>query len=190
MGAAERSGVRGIPVVAFAGYSGSGKTTVIAALIPHLRRRGLRVAVVKHAAHSFDMSHPGKDSWQFSQAGAEVSVISSPEQTALVERRALQLAEVLERIRDVDLILVEGHKNEPLTQIGVCRAASGNHFTAPVERFIAVVSDLEELSLPVPVFTFGDTEALAGFLAERKDMFTRFADGILEHPANTAQAQQ
>lgn len=77
MGAAERSGVRGIPVVAFAGYSGSGKTTVIAALIPHLRRRGLRVAVVKHAAHSFDMSHPGKDSWQFSQAGAEVSVISS-----------------------------------------------------------------------------------------------------------------
>ena len=190
MGAAERSGVRGIPVVAFAGYSGSGKTTVIAALIPHLRRRGLRVAVVKHAAHSFDMSHPGKDSWQFSQAGAEVSVISSSEQTALVERRALQLAEVLERIRDVDLILVEGHKNEPLTQIGVCRAASGNHFTAPVERCIAVVSDLEELSLPVPVFAFGDTEALAGFLAERKDMFTRFADGILEHPANTAQAQQ
>ena len=53
MGAAERSGVRGIPVVAFAGYSGSGKTTVIAALIPHLRRRGLRVAVVKHDGHSF-----------------------------------------------------------------------------------------------------------------------------------------
>ena len=59
-----------------------------------------------------------------------------------------------------------------------------------MERFIAVVSDLEELSLPVPVFAFGDTEALAGFLAERKDMFTRFVDGILEHPANTAQAQQ
>ena len=158
MGAAERSGVRGIPVVAFAGYSGSGKTTVIAALIPHLRRRGLRVAVVKHAAHSFDMSHPGKDSWQFSQAGAEVSVISSPEQTALVERRALQLAEVLERIRDVDLILVEGHKNEPLTQIGVCRAASGNHFTAPVERFIAVGSGICIWGYRGPGGIFGGAE--------------------------------
>ena len=76
---------QGIPVIAFAGYSGSGKTTLIEALIPCLRRRGLRVAVIKHGAHHFDMDRPGKDSWRFSQAGAEVSVITSPEKTAVVE---------------------------------------------------------------------------------------------------------
>lgn len=171
---------QGIPVIAFAGYSGSGKTTLIEALIPCLRRRGLRVAVIKHDAHHFDMDRPGKDSWRFSQAGAEVSVITSPEKIAVVEQRGLPLWEVLSRVRDVDLILVEGYKNEPLTQIGLCRAASGKDFTAPVERFAAVVTDRMDVAAAVPVFSFRDAEAVAAFIETNKSCFTRFDHGALE----------
>ena len=181
--AAGKAGCRGIPVVAFAGYSGSGKTTLIEALLPCLRRRGLRVAVVKHDAHRFDVDRPGKDSWRFTQAGAEVSVISSAEKTALIERRELSLLEILGRVRDVDLILVEGYKNEPLTQIGICRAAAGKDFTAPLNRFIAVVTDRADVRADVPVFFLSDAEGIAEFLLNHLEHLTHFCGGALEQPA-------
>ena len=141
------------------------------------------MAVVKHDAHRFDVDRPGKDSWRFTQAGAAVSVISSAEKTALIERRELTLLEILARVRDVDLILVEGYKNEPLTQIAICRAAAGKDFTAPLNRFIAVVTDRADVRADVPVFSLSDAEGIAGFLLNHLEHLTYFCGGALEQPA-------
>ena len=140
----------GIPVLAFAAYSGTGKTTLIERLVVSLKEKGLRVAVIKHDGHRFDMDHEGKDSWRFTQAGADLSIISSAEKTALIEQRELSFPQVAAMVRNVDLILVEGYKNEPLTQIGICRKASGKGFTAELSRYIAVVTDTDIGDTEVP----------------------------------------
>lgn len=155
-----------IPVIAFAGYSGSGKTTLIESLIPELKGMGLRVAVIKHDGHRFEIDHEGKDSWRFVQAGADITVIASGEQTAYIARRETPLAQLLCRIRDVDLILVEGYKNEPLPQIGVARSANEKGFTADTGRFIALVTDLE-VDTDLPCFGFRDIRELSHFILKR-----------------------
>ena len=111
----------GIPVLVFAGYSGNGKTTLIAKVLQKLKERGLQVAVIKHDGHDFEIDHEGKDSWRFSKAGADISIVSSAARTAYVEQRGRTLEDLLRMVHDVDLILVEGFKREPLTQIGSCR---------------------------------------------------------------------
>lgn len=170
-----------IPVLAFAGYSGSGKTTLIEKLLPCLRARGLRVAVVKHDGHDFQIDHPGRDSHRFSQAGADISVIGSSTKTACVLQRPLPLAQLLAQLRDVELILVEGYKQEPLPQIGLARRDNGKGFTAPLSRFIALVTDLA-VETELPCFGLDDTEALAAFIQEEfmtkaSEDFTHFNGG-------------
>ena len=71
-------------VVGFAGFSGSGKTTLVERLIPALKLRGLRVSVVKHAHHKFDIDHPGKDTWRHREAGAFEVVVASDQRLALM----------------------------------------------------------------------------------------------------------
>lgn len=165
--------MRGIPVLAFAAYSGTGKTTLIEQVVASLKKRGLRIAVVKHDVHGIDIDREGKDSWRFSQAGADISIVSSPNRTAYIEQRPLELEQVLARVRDVDLILVEGYKKAPLTQIGICRKASGKGFTAPLSRYIAVVCDLEKLQTDIPTFGFEDIEILTDFILKNMPSFTR-----------------
>lgn len=97
-----------IPILGVAGWSGSGKTTLIEALLPELRRRGLRTAVIKHDGHDFAVDQWGKDSWRFTQAGADVTAIFSATHAVILENRPLRPAEVAGRMTDVDLILVEG----------------------------------------------------------------------------------
>lgn len=104
-----------IPVIAFSAWSGTGKTTIIEQLIPLLKQAGLRVAAVKHDAHDFEIDREGKDSWRFTNAGADVTVIQSQTKTALIEQRSLSLSDVLSRIHDVDVILAEGYNDLPLT---------------------------------------------------------------------------
>ena len=165
-----------IPVLGFAAYSGTGKTTVLEAVVKHLKEKGLRLAVVKHDAHGLDIDRPGKDSWRFSQAGADVSIASSDALSAFMAYRKLSLEEILEQIRDVDLILVEGFKNEDIPQIGLARKATGKGFTAPPERFLAVVTDHEDMEISVPRFQFSDAEGLAEFIMENVLDFTHFND--------------
>ncbi|MFN4005310.1 MAG: molybdopterin-guanine dinucleotide biosynthesis protein B [Hylemonella sp.] len=142
-------------VVGFAGYSGSGKTTLIEQLIAALKLRGLRVSVVKHAHHAFDIDHPGKDSWRHRQAGAFEVVIASSRRLALLrefEREAeLSVHHLLAELYDgVDWVLVEGFKDSDLLKIEVWRAASGKPVRYPDDDFIAAVATDSPQQLPVP----------------------------------------
>lgn len=164
----------GIPVFAFAAYSGTGKTTVIEKIVLELKARGLRVAVIKHDGHRFEIDHEGKDSWRFAHAGADITIISSREKTAYIEQRELSLRQLIDMVHDVDLILVEGYKNETLPQIGIARRATGKGFTADLSRFMAVITDMEEIETTLPRFTFEDIQGVTDFIMQNMNDFTHF----------------
>lgn len=164
----------GIPVFAFAAYSGTGKTTVIEKIVRALKAEGLRVAVIKHDGHRFEIDHEGKDSWRFAHAGADITIISSQEKTAYVEQRSLSLGQLIDMVHDVDLILVEGYKNETLPQIGIARRATRKGFTADLSRFIAIITDMEEVETALPRFTFEDIQGVTEFIMKNMNDFTHF----------------
>ena len=154
-----------IPVIGFAAYSGTGKTTLIEKLLRRLKEKGFRVAVIKHDAHDFDIDREGKDSWRFTQAGADIMLISSEKKTAVIEQRQRSFAENLSLIHDVDLILVEGYKQEQIPRIGICRKASGKGLPHSANQYIAVVTDDESISASgIPIFSLNDIEAVTEFI--------------------------
>jgi molybdopterin-guanine dinucleotide biosynthesis protein B len=167
-------------VVGFAGYSGSGKTTLVERLIPALKLRGLRVSVVKHAHHSFDIDHPGKDSWRHREAGAFEVVVASDRRLVLM-REFEQPAElsvhhlIAELYDGVDWVLVEGFKHSDLLKIEVWRAASGKPVRYPDDDFIAAVATDSPDQLPAPtgldVLDLNDAEAVAEWLLAHADRF-------------------
>ena len=163
-----------IPVFAFAACSGTGKTTLIEKIVRELTARGLRVGVIKHDGHDFEIDREGKDSWRFTQAGAKVSVIASAEKTAAIRQEGLGIRELIASVDGVDILLVEGWKNESLPRIGIARRATGRGFTAPVDTFLATVSDFEMPESPVPAFGLEDIEGICDFLMEQAKDFTHF----------------
>ena len=169
------------PVLGFSGFSGSGKTTSMEKVVRLLTERGLRVGVVKHDRHGFEIDTPGKDSYRHAAAGAEAVVIASPEKTALVCRRGNDLEGCLRLLGDTDVILVEGFKHAEIPRIGVCRKATGKGFPELPEHFIAVITDDETVSVSVPRFALDDTVGLTDFIMKeiRKmaaEDFTHFND--------------
>ena len=133
-------------VFGFAGWSGSGKTTLIEQVIAHLAADGIRVALIKHAHHRFDIDHAGKDSHRHREAGATEVMISSGKRWAIMhELRGapeLSLAEVLDRLSPCDLVLIEGYKREPLPKLEVWRSAVGKPLLFPEdEHIIALATD-------------------------------------------------
>ena len=122
-------------VIGLAGWSGAGKTTLLARLIPHFIAEGLRVSVIKHAHHSFDVDVPGKDSWVHRQSGAAEVLVSSGLRWALMhELRGAgepRLPELLAKMSPVDLVVVEGFKSEPHRKIEVHRAAKRQAAVSP-----------------------------------------------------------
>lgn len=160
--------VKEIPVIGFSAYSGVGKTTLIEKIIRILKQQGYRIAVIKHDAHGIEMDREGKDSWRFSQAGADMTLVSSGEKTAVIEQRERTFAQNLSMIHDVDLILVEGYKQEQIPRIGICRKASGKGLPHAAEQYIAVVTDdAAQFSGTVPIFALEDAQGIAEFLKER-----------------------
>ena len=130
-----------IPVFSFVAFSGTGKTTFLEKLIPQLKARGLRVAVYKHDAHEFEIDKKGKDSWRFTAAGADVTVISSNTKAAVMENRYVSPEELVAGIHGVDLIITEGYKAGPWPKIAMRRRESGNDFPIPPEECLAVVTE-------------------------------------------------
>ena len=160
--------MNGIPIFSFVAFSGTGKTTLLEKLVAELKSRGLRVAVIKHDAHEFDVDHVGKDSWRLTHAGAEVTVVVSASKAVIMENRAVPLETLLGRITDVDIILTEGYKHGDWPKIGIRRSASGKPLPIPPDDCLAIVSDAPEAT-NTPCFGLNDIRGLADFLLLRMD---------------------
>ena len=167
-------------VVGFAGYSGSGKTTLLEQLIVALRGRGLRVSVVKHAHHGFDIDHPGKDSYRHREAGAFEVVVASSRRLALVreyeaEREPSVAMLVAELRHDVDWVLVEGFKHDDIGRIELRRAGDARPARYPDDpRVLAVATDAPSalVSPPIcPVLDLNDVPAVARWLIDNSMLF-------------------
>ncbi len=155
-------------VIGLAGWSGAGKTTLLTRTIPHLLSQGLRVSVIKHAHHSFDVDVPGKDSWVHRQSGATEVLVSSGNRWALMhELRGApepRLPELLERMSPVDLVIVEGFKSEPHRKIEVHRAANGKPMLFPDDPAIVGIATDAELKTTLPVVHLDDIPAIAAMM--------------------------
>ena len=156
-----------IPFVSLAGYSNSGKTTVMASLIRIIKRRGYRVAAVKHAHHGYTMDPPGTDSWHYAQSGADQVVVVGPESLTVHEfyQGEKSLLEILERIQNVDIILVEGFKNQPGPKIEIYRQDHSAGRIPLSGSVLAVVSDVP-IADDLPQFSFDELEELADFIIQ------------------------
>lgn len=155
-------------VIGFAGWSGAGKTTLLSRLIPRLIADGLRVSVIKHAHHNFDVDVPGKDSWVHRQAGAtEVLVTSSNRWALMHELRGGEeppLTELLAKMSRVDLVVVEGFKTEPLRKIEVHRLANAKPVLYPADPWIAGIASDVQLPTDLPRAHLDDIEAVAAMV--------------------------
>lgn len=166
-------------VVCFAGYSGSGKTTLIERLIPLLRRQGLRVSVIKHTHHRFDVDTPGKDTWRHREAGALEVLAASDMRTVLMREndqpREPDVHQLIAQLdASVDWVLVEGFKHSDLPKLEVRRGAalSGDRPALyPHDACVqAVVTDLA-LATRLPLLPVDDPQAVLHWLLERAGAF-------------------
>ena len=152
-----------IPIFSFVAFSGTGKTTLLEKLVAELKKRGLRVAVVKHDAHEFDIDREGKDSWRFTRAGADVTAVISETKAAIMENRRVSIETLLSWITDVDIILTEGYKHGVWPKIAVMRSSAGTPLPVPLEELFAIVTDAPE-NTDKPCFDLDDIIGLADFL--------------------------
>jgi molybdopterin-guanine dinucleotide biosynthesis protein B len=174
-------------VLGLVGWSGSGKTTLITQIIPVLTQRGVRVATLKHAHHSFDVDQPGKDSYEHRKSGACEVIISSARRWVqmheLGETREATLAELLRRVSACDLVLVEGFKSERHPKLEVYRSALGKSALHSSDaRIIGVASDTPSMSARVPVLDLNDIPAVARFIHEHAQPLTQVL-AALEAPS-------
>ena len=167
-------------VIGFAGFSGSGKTTLVEKLIPALKLRGLRVSVVKHAHHKFDIDHPGKDTFRHREAGAFEVVVASGKRLALMREfeqpAELSVHQLLAELWDgVDWVLVEGFKTSNQLKVEVWRAASNKPALYPEDDFTVAIATDSPAQLPEetlrPVFDLNDVNAIVQWLVDNGERF-------------------
>lgn len=155
-------------IFGFAGYSGSGKTTLVEKLIPLVTQRGLKVSLIKHAHHTFDVDTPGKDSYRHRQAGCtEILVTSSRRWVLMHELRGRPepgLAEHINHISPCDLLLVEGFKHEHIPKIEVYRAEVGEPLLHPNDSNIVAIATDQRLETRLPQFDLNDAGKIADFM--------------------------
>jgi molybdopterin-guanine dinucleotide biosynthesis protein MobB len=160
------------PAISFVAESGTGKTTLIEAVIKELKSRNLKVGAIKHDAHKFDIDYPGKDSYRFTAAGADTMLISSTEKMAMVAKPAIELdmESVLAKFfGDMDIVLTEGYKRSSLPKIVVIR----ENFPADLDLFkqclsgqiVAFVSD-RALNEKQPILPLSDPKSVADFVQD------------------------
>ncbi|QIG94041.1 MULTISPECIES: molybdopterin-guanine dinucleotide biosynthesis protein B [unclassified Bradyrhizobium] len=155
-------------VIGLAGWSGAGKTTLLSRVIPYLLGRGLRVSVIKHAHHEFDVDVPGKDSWVHRQSGATEVLVSSTRRWALMhELRGAsepRLPELLAKLAPVDLVVVEGFKREPVNKIEVHRAANGKPLLFPDDASVVGIASDVAVETSLPIAHLDDIEEVAALM--------------------------
>lgn len=150
------------------GWKNAGKTGLMERLVTEITGRGITVSTVKHAHHSFDVDHPGKDSYRHRVAGATEVLLASRNRYALMhelrDREEPTLQELLAHLSPVDLVLVEGYKRDAHPKVEAHRAETGNPLIAPEDDTIRAVASDVPLDLDRPVFDLNDTAAIADFI--------------------------
>lgn len=150
------------------GWKNAGKTGLMERLVTEITGRGFSVSTVKHAHHTFDVDHPGKDSFRHRKAGASEVLLASRNRVALMQELRGEdeppLADLLSRLSPVDLVLIEGYKRDIHPKVEAHRAETGNPLIAPQDDTIRAVASDTALSLDRPVFDLDDTSAIADFI--------------------------
>lgn len=150
------------------GWKNAGKTGLMERLVTEITGRGITVSTVKHAHHSFDVDHPGKDSFRHRAAGASEVLLSSRNRVALMQELRAEdeptLAQLLTRLSAVDLILVEGYKRDAHPKVEAHRAQTGNPLIAPDDPTVRAIASDVSLDGDRPVFDLDDTVAIANFI--------------------------
>jgi len=150
------------------GWKNAGKTGLMERLVTEITGRGFTVSTVKHAHHTFDVDHPGKDSFRHRAAGASEVLLASRNRIALMqELRGAEepdLTTLLARLSPVDLVLVEGYKRDSHPKVEAHRAETGNPLIAPDDPTVRAVASDVPLDLDRPVFDLNDTTAVADFI--------------------------
>lgn len=163
------------PIIGFAAYSGTGKTTLLEQVLPLLRAAGIRLAVIKHAHHDFDIDQSGKDSYRLRQAGAQQMLIASQHRSALMieneHEQEPQLADLIGQlhIKDIDLIIVEGFRHEAFPKIELHRPSLGKPLLSDSDKHIVAIASDEPRShnTSLPLLDINNPQQVADFIREQ-----------------------
>lgn len=162
----DRGEVKTLPIVSIVGKSQSGKTVLMEQLIAEFKRRGYKIAALKHSRGGVEVDHPGKDSWRYAQAGSDAVLISSSDKLAFIKSldHDLDVEEIMPIVGpEFDLVLVEGFKKSKIPKIEVHRKELGDDLLCSPEELSAIVTD-EPLDTDIPQLPWGDTMAIADFI--------------------------
>ncbi|MEK7436818.1 MAG: molybdopterin-guanine dinucleotide biosynthesis protein B, partial [Pseudomonadota bacterium] len=149
-------------------WSGSGKTTLIEQVIPRFVRAGLKVSLIKHAHHRFDVDHPGKDSFRHRAAGCSEVLVTSRQRWALMhearDEAGPTLEEQIARMSPCDLLLIEGYKHYPLPKLEIFRVANGKPPLYPQDEHIVALATDTPVPCALPQFGLDDYDGIAAFV--------------------------
>jgi len=155
-------------IFGFAGWSGSGKTTLIEQIIPRFVCSGLKVSLIKHAHHRFDVDHPGKDSFRLRAAGCSEVLVASKQRWALMhearDEEEATLEEQIARLSPCDLLLIEGYKFYPLPKLEIYRSATGKPLLYTEDKHIVALATDTPVACGLPQFGLEDYDAIAAFV--------------------------
>ncbi|MGB0771708.1 MAG: molybdopterin-guanine dinucleotide biosynthesis protein B [Paracoccaceae bacterium] len=156
------------------GWKNSGKTGLMERLITEFTARGLTVSSIKHAHHSFDIDHPGRDSYRHRDAGARQVLLASRNRWALMhelrDEDEPSLGDLLKQLSPVDLVLIEGYKRDRHPKIEAHRKETGQPLIAPEDETIVAVASDTSVSVDRPVLDLNDTAAIANFIAQNLEL--------------------
>ena len=164
------------PVFGVIGWKNSGKTTLMERLLEEFTRRGFSISAIKHAHHSFDVDHPGRDSYKFREAGARQVALVSPKRWALMhelrDEEKPDFDEILTHIGPCDLVLVEGYKGGPHPKIEArsIRSLTQEPLSGDDPQILAVASDGETDTGALPGFDINDIAGIADFIVGHLDL--------------------
>ncbi len=166
------------PVLGFAAYSGTGKTTLLVKLLALMKSQGLRVAMIKQTHHDFEIDKPGKDSFELRKAGADQVMLASDKRCVVIteygEPKEPDLAELINKLdlENIDLVMVEGFKHLPFAKIELHRPSTGKQLIfSEDDSVIAVASDGDLETGKLPLLNLNAPEEVAGFINRWLDTY-------------------